>query len=158
MKPEKNHGPFGPVPSHRHSTVNCEDLACNVSGGGTAEEGNGSGDFLGLAEAGERNLGESSLPDFLVENGSHVGLDESRSHHVDRDTAAGDLLGECFGETDHAGLAGGVVGLAGKSHEAADRADIDDAAGTLLDHRAEDRADEVEGSLKIRVEHGVPLL
>ena len=133
-------------------------MAGDVCGGGAGKKSYGGGDLLGLAKAGQRDLRKCALADLLVENGRHVGLDEAGRHHIDGYPAAGDFLRKCLGEADHAGLAGGVVGLTGEPHETADGADIDDAPGALLHHRAEQGTDEVEGTLEIGVENGVPIL
>ena len=100
---------------------------------------------------------EGALADLLVQHGGHVGFDETRGDDIGGDAAAGDFAGDAFCHSDEAGLAGGVVRLAGEAHEAADRADVDDAAGALLDHGAEDGAGEIEGALEVRLEHGVPI-
>jgi hypothetical protein len=43
------------------------------------------------------------------------------------------------------------------AHQAGDAADIDDAAAALLDQRAFDGLDKVEGAFQVRVQHDVPV-
>ncbi len=66
----------------------------------------------------------------------HRAGDEAGRHAVDGDVTAGQFLGQGLGEADHAGLGGGVVGLAGIAGHADDRGDADDAARAALHHAA----------------------
>ena len=59
--------------------------------------------------------------------GGHLGHDEAGRDRVDRDALL-QLGGEAVDEADHAGLRGGVVGLADVAGDAGDRGDADDAA------------------------------
>ena len=88
----------------------------------------------------------------------HVGGDESGGHGVAGDGAAGEFAGDGLGETDQAGLAGGVVRLAGVADQADDRGDVDDARVLGFHQHAHEAFHGVEGTLEIGVEHGVPVL
>jgi hypothetical protein len=93
----------------------------------------------------------------VVEGGGHVGADESRGHGVGRHFASGELTREALGESDEAGLAGGVVRLAGIAHEADDAGHVDDAGVLLPQETALERFHRIERAFQIRVHHGVPV-
>ncbi len=84
------------------------------------------------------------LQHFLRHRCHHVGVDVARADAVDRDAFARGLLGERLGEADHAGLGGGVVGLAHLALLAVDRRDRDDAAEPALAHAVDRAAAHVE--------------
>ena len=65
---------------------------------------------------------------------------------------------ERFRQTNQARLARGVVRLPGVADQSDDRADVDDAAAALLDHRAHQRLGEVEGAFQVRVQDRVPIV
>ena len=58
--------------------------------------------------------------------GGQPGLDEARGHRVDADPALAQRRGERVDQADHAGLAGGVVGLPPVAGDPGDRGDRDD--------------------------------
>ncbi|KAG0765505.1 hypothetical protein G6F22_018003 [Rhizopus arrhizus] len=58
----------------------------------------------------------------------------------------------------HAGLGGGVVGLAVLALQAVDRADLDDPAPAAAAHALDDRAGDVEHRIEVGVDHIVPLV
>src|SRR4029453_12973505 len=92
------------------------------------EERDPPGDFFGLAESVDRDLGDDLGQHFWRNGGNHVGIDIAGCDGVNGDIIARTLLGERFGETVDARLGRGVVDLAILSRLAVDRADVDDPA------------------------------
>jgi hypothetical protein len=86
---------------------------------------------------------------------------------VDRDAVVGEFAGlgdqeaalarESLGEANQAGFGRGVVRLTDVPCLARDRGDVDDPAGTTVEHVPECTARHVEGARQIHVEHLVPL-
>ena len=74
----------------------------------------------------------------------HLGGDVAGRDGVDGDALAGGLLREAHGQAEQAGLGGGVVGLADVAGLADDRADVDDAARSAVEHVLQDRPGQVE--------------
>src|SRR3546814_873068 len=77
---------------------------------------------------------------------------------VDGDAEARVLLRQGDGEAVHAGLGGGVVGLAVLALLAVDRADLDDPAPLAFAHAFDHRAGHVEHRVEVGVDDLLPLL
>jgi hypothetical protein len=63
-----------------------------------------------------------------------------------------------LGKAMHAGLGGGVVGLAKRTLLAIDRRDVDDAPRALRHHRLDGLLADVEDAVEVGAQHGVPVL
>ena len=77
---------------------------------------------------------------------------------VHRDAARRHLARQRLGEPDQPGLRRGVVGLPGVAHLADHRADGDDAAAALLQHRPHRRLRQREGRGQVGRDHRVPVV
>src|ERR1019366_4394358 len=77
---------------HVHAAVDGEDVAGDVGGLLGDQELYGVGDVLGLAGAGEGNLGEVLGLHLFRQNARHVGFDVAGGDGVDGDVAAAHLL------------------------------------------------------------------
>jgi hypothetical protein len=143
---------------HAHTAIHRKHLACDVGGFGAGKEAHCGRDIARCSKACHWYLRKSAFADFLVKDRSHIGLDKARGNDIDRDATAGDFAGYAFGHANKASFASGVVCLAGEPHESAHGADIDDAAGALFDHCAEDGAGEIEGAFEIGLEHDIPIV
>ena len=154
---EQVHGVLRMETSHRHATIDGDHLAGDVACGGAGEVGDEFCDVAGLAKGAERDFCEDRFLDGVGEFIGHVGGDESRSDRVAGDRASGEFAGDSFGETDEAGLAGRVVGLAGVADEADDRGDVDDARVFGLHESAHETFDCVECAFEVGVDDRVPI-
>src|SRR6185312_3976594 len=88
----------------------------------------------------------------------HVGAHVAGRDGVDGDAELRVLLRQRDGEAVHAGLGGGVVGLAVLALLAVDRADLHDAAPLAVAHALDHRAGDVEAGVEVGVHHLGPLL
>ena len=140
---------------HGHAAVNHDDLAGDVACFIGGEEGGGVGDVLRLAEVGQGDAGEQGFAGLLGNGIGHIGGDEAGGDGVHGDLAAGDFLSHGLGETDDAGLGGGVVALAYVAGQAHDGGNVDDAAGGALHERALQSLHEEEYALEVGGEHGI---
>src|SRR5207248_11654055 len=104
------------------------------------------------------NPGPDPLEDLRGNRRDHRGIGVSGRYDIDGDAARCALERQRLGEADHAGLGGGVVGLAELSGQGVDRADIDDASEAPLAHGFDHRAAHVEATAEIDVDYRVPLL
>ena len=95
---------------------------------------------------------------FSHDRARHVGVDQPRRDHVDRDAARRHFPRQRLGEADEPRLRRRVVGLPGIAHLADHRADRDDAPAPLLEHRAHGRLRQREGRRQVRRDHRVPVL
>src|SRR6478736_3047474 len=115
------------------------------------------GDFLGLAEASDRDLRQDlGVEDVLGDRRHHLRADIARRDRVDGHALLGDLEGECLAEAVHAGLGGGVVGLAERALGAIHRSDVDHATPVALDHPVGDLLGHVEQAVEVRAHDRVP--
>lgn len=95
-----------------------------------------------------------------------LGLCQSRQDMTKRNGVGPDpkgrapFFGNRLGQTDHAGLGGGIVGLSRVPMDARGTRDVDDGPGlAVLDAEIRGgRADQTEGRLGVQVHDGVPLL
>ena len=143
---------------HGHAAIDGEDLTRDIAGIRAGKEKSGIGDVINLAEVGQGNLGDDALLEVIGEFLGHIGGDEAGSDGIASDLTAGELARDGLGQPDEAGLRCRVVGLAGISDEADDRADVDDAWIGAFHERALEGFDEVEGALQVGVENGIPVL
>ena len=111
-----------------------------------------------LADAAERDRVAHPRLLLLGERLGHRARHHAGRHHVHRDAARGDFLGERFGHADHAGLRGGVIRLAGIADRADHARDRDDAPAAPPHHAAQRRAGEPERRGEIDIEHALPVL
>ena len=76
---------------------------------------------------------------------------------VHPDAVSAQIAGEAAGQTDHAALAGVVVGLVGGAESQRDAAHIDDRTSPGSLHVRDDRVGAVPRSVEVDVENPVPL-
>src|SRR3546814_7499595 len=74
-----------------------------------AEEGDAARDFIGMAQATDRNLGDDLFQHGGGNGGDHVGVDIARRDGVDGNAIFRAFLRQRLGETVNAGLGGGIV-------------------------------------------------
>src|SRR6185436_11959962 len=117
-----------------------------------------SGDFIGLAEAPERNLRQDlRVEDFLGYRGNHLGADVTRRDGVHGDALARDLERERLGKAVDPGLGGGIVGLAESTLLPVHRRDVDHPAPAALDHAVHHLLGHVEARIEVGAHHRVPV-
>src|SRR5690606_28390572 len=133
-------------------------LAGDEAGVVAGEVADGRGDIGRSAQAAHGLQLLHALVDLVGEAGRHVGLDEAGGDDVGRHALAAEFAGKGLGETDEAGLGGGVVGLAGVAHHAGGAADVDDAAEAALHHGPGGSAAGDEGALEVHADDLVELL
>ena len=95
---------------------------------------------------------------FSASRPRHVRLNQSRRDDVDRDPARGHLARQRLGESYQPRLRRRVVGLPGVPRLPDHRADGDDPAAALLEHRPDGRLREHERRGQVRRQHRVPVL
>src|SRR6266403_3605731 len=122
--------------SHHYAAVHAEHLAGNVTCLRGREKGHATRDIFRLACSAERNLRVNRLLDFLRESSGHIRHDTARRNSIHSDIAAGQFARERFSETNQAGLARRVIGLARVSDHSDHRTDVNDATAALFDHHA----------------------
>src|SRR5262249_13069027 len=88
----------------------------------------------------------------------HRGAAVAWRYAVDGDALARDFTCQRHGETVHARLGSGVVGLAELTGLAVDRGDVDDAAEAPFAHPFDDVAAHVEYAVEVDAQHVDPLL
>ncbi len=122
-----------------------------------AEIDDQSGNFFGLAQACGRNLWKNlAVEHFFGDRRDHLGADVAGGDRVHGHTLLGRLERQRLGEAVHAGLGGGVVGLAEGALGAVHRRDVDDAAPAAIHHAVVDLLRHVEDAVEVRADHGVP--
>src|SRR5699024_10402800 len=102
--------------------------------GGAREERDGLGHVDRQAALLHRVHATPGLAGRERDRGGHLRLDEAGGHGVDGDLLRGQLGGGAVDKADHAGLGGGVVGLAAVARDAGHRGHADHAA--VLGERA----------------------
>src|ERR1035437_7666000 len=142
---------------HVHAAVDGEDVAGDVGGLFGDQELDGVGDVLGLAGAGEGNLGQVLGLHLFGQNARHVGFDVAGGDGVDGDVAATHLLGEGLGHGDEAALGGGVIGLGGASRLPDHGGHIDDPPPTVAHHSGQYLLRATERAGEIDIEDEVPI-
>ena len=121
------------------------------------EEAHAAGDFAGLAEAADGNLGDDLLQHRFGHGGDHVGVDIAGRDGVDGDAEARAFLGQCLGEAVDTAFGGGVVDLAVLARLPVDRTDIHDPAPAAFLHPGEGRLGEVEAAAQIGAHYRIPI-
>src|SRR6202163_1576566 len=114
--------------------------------------------FFRLAEPALRDLLDHRVERGLGDLTDHLGLDETGRDGVDRDAAARHLQREALGEPEQPGFGRRVIRLADVARLADDRADVDDAPGTALDHVLDHALDHAERAEQVDVEHVAPVV
>src|SRR3972149_11051914 len=114
--------------------VHMEGLARNVGGLLGAEEGHYGRYVFGTAQATQGDELQEIPALLLIDKGDHVRVHKAAGDSVTGDAAGGHLPGHGLGKAYEARLGGYIVGLAGAAHNAADAADVDDAAPPLPQH------------------------
>src|SRR4030042_6863423 len=141
-----------------HPAVDVDDLACDVRCLVGQQELDRLGHILRGSHPLHRDHLQESLLDSLGKALRHGGLDIPRGDAVHRYLAAGHFPGQGLGEPDDPRFRGGIVGLPGIPHDAHDRGDVDDPAKAVADHRPDSRPGEVEHTVQVHRQDGVPFL
>src|SRR6185436_1638635 len=115
------------------------------------------GDLFRPGEPPHGDLGDDLLADFLLDRHHHVGFDVARRHRVHGNALAYDFLCQRLGEAGHAGLGGGVVGLAELALDGVHRGDVHDAAPAAIAHAIDHLARDVEHAVQVGVDHRHPV-
>lgn len=117
----------------------------------------GASDFAGEAEPAHGNflLGEFSFG--IAEGGQRASVNKTGANGIDGNADASDFLGQGLSESDHAGLGGGVIGLAGRREQSAQGGDINNAAVALGDHGPQDCLAAVKNGVEIFGEGQIPV-
>src|SRR4051812_39692356 len=149
--------PPPPWALHVLAAVDGVDLAGDEGRFRVGEELHDAGDLVGFAEAPDGDLGDDLVEGFLGDGLDHLGGDVAGCDGVDGDALAGGLLGEAHGQAEQAGFGGGVVGLADVAGLADDRADVDDAARSAVEHVLQDRPRQVERARQVDLDDPVPV-
>src|SRR5699024_3814966 len=103
----------------------------------------------------QRDGGSDGVAVLFHQRLGHVGGNEARRHGVAGDVPRSQLPGGGLGEADDASLGGGIVNLAGITHDSGDGADVYDAAVAGAHHDGRHVADEVEGAFEVGVDDQV---
>src|SRR4051812_25647121 len=111
---------------HRHPAIHVQCGASDPPGLIRGEIGNGGGNVSGLTQPLQRNRLRQPGALHLAQRIGHRGHDEAGGDDIDGDPARGDFLRQGFGHADHAGLGGGIVGLAGVAGGTDDGGNVDD--------------------------------
>src|SRR5213593_1672616 len=93
---------------HVKTAADVQDLPGDVFRSRAEQERDPGGHVLRGPEPLERDKISHLIAGFLPHPPGHIGVDESRSHGVDRDPSRGDLARQRLGETDQAGLCGAI--------------------------------------------------
>src|SRR6476646_10653154 len=117
---------------HYDSTIDAEHLACDVGRLRRCKKCYGVGNFFYRRGSSERDFSVNRFLDVIGKSGGHVRGNKTRRHCVDSNVAARQLARKRLGESDQACFAGGIICLAGVTHQADHRTDVDDAATALL--------------------------
>ena len=96
--------------------------------------------------------------DGFRQSGGHIGLNKAGRNGIHRDVPAGQLPRQTLGQADEAGLAGGIVGLAGIAPQRHNAGKVHDAAIALAHHAAGGFLTAEESTLEVGVQHGVKVL
>src|SRR3990172_1271842 len=143
---------------HSQSAVDDKDVPGDETGRLAGQEQHGIGHVLGLSEPSQGGPLFDLFEDLLSQSGTHLRGDEAGCHRIDRDVSPGQLPGDRPGQTDHSGLGGRVVGLAGVAHHPRHAGHVDDPPAAPLQHRSGRRPGEQKCPPQIDVDHGVELL
>src|SRR5437762_8385819 len=143
--------------SHHYAAVYAEYLAGNVTCLRGREKGYATRDIFRLARSAERNFRVNRLLDFLRESSGHIRHDKARRNSIHGDVAAGQFARERLSETNQAGLARRVIGLARVPDHSDHGTDVNDATAALFDHHAFCGLHKVESAFQVRVDHHVPV-
>src|SRR5713101_5464362 len=150
-----HHGASEPL-VHMLAAIDRQRRAGDETGIVGDQEHHAAGDFIGLAEPADRDLGDDLLQHVGRHRRDHIGLGVAGRDGVHGDALGRAFLGQCLGEAVNARLGGGVVDLAILAALAVDRTDIDDTAEAALVHALPHRLGHVEAGAEIGVDHGVP--
>src|SRR5438552_17791657 len=142
------------------AAVHVDDLAGDEAGERRGKEAHGVGDLLGLAEPVDRDGRELGLALLLGQLlGHHRRHDVGRRDAVDGDAERRGLLGDGEGQSDQAGLRGGIGGARGQATRLpGEGRDVDDAAPALRLEMGQDLLAEQEGAVEVDRQHAAPFL
>src|SRR6476661_588863 len=143
---------------HVLAAVDGVDLAGDESGVGVGEELDDPGDLVGFTEAPGGDLGDDLLAGGPGNGGDHLRGDVAGRDGDDGDALAGGLLRQAHGQAEQTCLGRGVVGLADVAGLADDRADVDDAPGSAVEHVLQDRSGQVERTGEVHLDDAVPVV
>lgn len=126
---------------------------------GGEEEGDGAGDFVGLAEASEGVHGFGEFAGLFVfgDGGGEGGVGEAGGDAVDAELAFGVGGGGGAGEADEARFGGGDRFVVGEAFFGSDGGDKDEGAAGFA-HGAGEGLEEVEGGVEVGVEGVIPII
>ena len=134
-----------------------EPLGRHLEDAGAVPDGHVVDQGVQRAEPPGRDLGDDRGAHVLRHCHHHVGGDIARRDRVDRDAETRVLARQRNGEAVHAGLRGGVVGLAVLALEAVDRTDLHDPAPLARAHALYHRTGDVEAGVEVGADDLVPL-
>src|SRR5438477_12391567 len=121
---------------HHHAAINAKDLASNVICLRGSEKRNRARDIFRLPRFSERNPRFNRFLNVVGQSRRHVGCDKSRCNRIHRDVSARQFARKRFCKTNQAGLARSVIRLTGVADQTDHRANVNNAAAALLNHRA----------------------
>src|SRR5579864_459914 len=129
------------------------------AGGVGGQEDGGAGEFVELAETAHGGAQQelAAALGTVQERGVQIGAQDAGDERVDADAGSGPLDGEGLGERSDGGFAGAVGSNFVEAEERGERADIDDAAVTPLEHVTAEDAASAQRAVEVGVDDGVPL-
>ena len=142
---------------HHHAAINAKDLARNVICLRGSKKRNRTRDIFRLPGFAERNPCLNRFLNVVSQSRRQVGCDKSRCNRIHRDVSARQFARKRLCETNQAGLACSVIRLTCVADQTDHRANVNNAAAALLNHRALHGLDEIECTFQIRVDDRVPV-
>ena len=145
------------APLHHHAAINAKDLASNVICLRGSKKRNRARNIFRLPRFSERNPRLNRFLNVVGQSRSHVSCDKSRRNRIHRNVSARQFARKRFCETNQASLARSVIRLTCVADQTDHRANVNNAAAALLNHRALHGLDEIECTFQIRVDDRVPV-
>ena len=97
---------------HAHTAADVDDLTADIRGEVAGEEEGSIGHIFWSSGSSERNLLLPFCAHLFGDFCGHFGLDEARRDTIGTNVTGTHFLGDGLGESDEAGLGGGVIALA----------------------------------------------
>src|SRR3954469_7744936 len=141
-----------------HPAIDRQDLPRNIRRLVRRKKADGRRDIVRCAEASQRYLRRPFLARALGNRARHIRFDQPWRHDVDGDAARRDFERNRLGESDDPRLRRGVVRLPRITALPDDRADTDDPAAALPNHRLQHRLSQREDAGQVGRDHRVPVL